>query len=102
MKVRIACMHAQSAQSSVLDLLLSHILPKSQKSQCIKSEFYPFLDGCKTWSLTALKQEHRLKMFGNTILKRMTGPNKKQLENGQSCIMKIFIICNFREIKSKG
>jgi hypothetical protein len=33
------------------------------------------LNGCETWSLT-LKEEHRLKVFENTVLKRIFGPKR--------------------------
>ena len=33
----------------------------------------PCLYGCETWSLT-LREEHRLRVFENRVLRRMFGP----------------------------
>jgi hypothetical protein len=33
------------------------------------------LYGCKTWCLT-LKEEHRLRVFENRVLRRIFGPNR--------------------------
>jgi hypothetical protein len=33
------------------------------------------LYGCETWSLT-LREEHRLRVFGNKVLRRIFGPNE--------------------------
>jgi hypothetical protein len=38
----------------------------------------PVLYGCKTWSLT-LKEERRLKVFENRMLKRIFGPKRDEL-----------------------
>jgi hypothetical protein len=36
------------------------------------------LYGCETWSLT-LREEHRLRVFENRILKRIFGPNRDEV-----------------------
>jgi hypothetical protein len=36
------------------------------------------LYGCETWSLT-LREEHRLKMFGNRVRRRMFGPKRNEV-----------------------
>jgi hypothetical protein len=36
------------------------------------------LCGCETWSLT-LKEEHRLRVFGNSVLKRIFGPKRNEV-----------------------
>jgi hypothetical protein len=36
------------------------------------------LYGCETWSLT-LRQEHRLRVFENRVLRRMFGPKRDQV-----------------------
>jgi hypothetical protein len=50
------------------------------------------LNGCETWSLI-LREEHRLRVFENRILRRIFGP--KQDENGEwrSSTMRNFIVC---------
>jgi hypothetical protein len=38
-------------------------------------------DGCETWSLT-VREEHKLKVFENGVLRRILGPDvKKAKEN---------------------
>jgi hypothetical protein len=36
------------------------------------------LYGCKTWSLT-LREEHRLRVFENRVLRRIFGPKKDEV-----------------------
>jgi hypothetical protein len=54
--------------------------------------------GCETWSLT-LKEEHRLRIFGKRVLKRIFGPKKEEgAEGGEDCIMRSFIISKLHRI----
>jgi hypothetical protein len=39
------------------------------------------LYGCKTWSLT-LREEHRLRMFENKVLRRIFGPKRDEVMGG--------------------
>jgi hypothetical protein len=39
------------------------------------------LYGCGTWSLT-LREEHRLKVFGNKVLRRIFGPKNNEVMEG--------------------
>jgi hypothetical protein len=52
------------------------------------------LYGCETWSLT-LREEHKLRVFENRLLRRIFGP---KMEGGESCITKSFIICTLRQV----
>jgi hypothetical protein len=45
------------------------------------------LYGFETWPLT-LREEHRLKVFENRLLRRMFG-----LKAGENCIMRSFVNC---------
>jgi hypothetical protein len=36
------------------------------------------LYGCETWSLT-LKEEHRLRVFENRVLRRISGPKREEV-----------------------
>jgi hypothetical protein len=36
------------------------------------------LYGCETWSLT-LREEHRLRVFENRVLRRVFGPNRDEV-----------------------
>jgi hypothetical protein len=40
------------------------------------------LYGCETWSLT-LKEEHRLKVFENRMLRRIFGPKREAVIGGR-------------------
>jgi hypothetical protein len=40
------------------------------------------LYGCKTWSLT-LREEHRLRVFENRVLRRIFGPKKSEVTGEQ-------------------
>jgi hypothetical protein len=39
------------------------------------------LYGCETWSLT-LRKEHRLRVFENRALRRMSGPKRDEMMGG--------------------
>jgi hypothetical protein len=39
------------------------------------------LYGCKTWSLT-LREEHRLRLFENTVLRKIFGPKRDEVTGG--------------------
>jgi hypothetical protein len=50
------------------------------------------LYGCETWSLT-IREEHKLRMFENRVLRRIFGPNRAGVTEGvKSCITRSFII----------
>jgi hypothetical protein len=49
------------------------------------------LYGCETWSLT-LREEHRLRVFENRVLRRIFGPKRDEVTEGfGNCIMRSFI-----------
>jgi hypothetical protein len=39
------------------------------------------LYGCKTWSVT-LREEHRLRVFENRVLRRIFGPKRDEVTGG--------------------
>jgi hypothetical protein len=55
------------------------------------------LYGCETWSLT-LREEHRLRVLENKVLRRIFGPKKEGREGGEHCIMRSFMICTLRQV----
>jgi hypothetical protein len=58
---------------SVQNLLSSSLLSKNVKIRIYKTVILPVvLYGCETWSLT-LREEHRLRMFENRVLRRIFG-----------------------------
>jgi hypothetical protein len=65
-----ACYH------SVQNLLSSRQLSKNVKVRIYKTIILPVvLHGCETWSLT-LREEHKLKVFENRVLRRIFGPKR--------------------------
>jgi hypothetical protein len=51
------------------------------------------LYGHETWSLT-LREEHRLRVFENRVLRRIFGPKRDEVTGeGENCIMRNFITC---------
>jgi hypothetical protein len=81
-----ACYH------SVQSILSSRLLSKNLKIRKYKTIILPVvLYGCETWSLT-LREEHRLRVFENRVLRRIFGPNRdqvtgewRQLHNEELC-----------------
>jgi hypothetical protein len=68
-----ACYH------SVQTLLSSRLLSKNLKIRVYKVTILPvFLYGCETWSLT-LREEHRLRVFENRVLRRIFGPKRDKV-----------------------
>ena len=63
-----ACYH------SVQNLLSSRLLSKNLKIKIYRTIVLPVvLYGCETWSLT-LREERKLRVFENTVLRRIFGP----------------------------
>jgi hypothetical protein len=55
--------------------------------------FPGILYGCEAWSLT-LREECRLKVFENSVLRRVFGPKRDELTgNGENYIMRSLKIC---------
>jgi hypothetical protein len=63
---------------SVQNLLSSRLISKNLKIKIYKTVILPVvLDGCETWSLT-LREEHRLRVFENRVLRRIFGPKREE------------------------
>jgi hypothetical protein len=68
-----ACYH------SVQNFLSSHKLSKYVTIRIYKAIFLPVvLYDCETWSLT-LKEEYRLRLFENRVLRRILGPKRDEV-----------------------
>jgi hypothetical protein len=67
-----ACYH------SVQSLLSSHQLSRNVKFKIYKTIILPVLYGCESWSLP-LREEHRLRLFENRVLKRIFGPTRDEV-----------------------
>jgi hypothetical protein len=68
-----ACYH------SVQSLLSSRLLSRNVKFKIYKTIILPVdLYGCETWSLT-LREEHRLRVFENRVLRRIFEPKRDEV-----------------------
>jgi hypothetical protein len=60
----------------VQNLLSSRLLSKNTKVRAYRTIILPVvLYGCETWSLT-LREEQRLRVFENRVLRRIFGPKR--------------------------
>ena len=59
--------------------LSSSLLPKKLKIKIYRTIILPaVLYGCETWSLT-LREERRLRLFENRVLRRVFGPKRDEV-----------------------
>ena len=64
---------------SVQNLLSSSLLSKKLKIKIYRNIILPVvLYGCETWSLT-LREERRLRVFENRVLRRVFGPKRDEV-----------------------
>jgi hypothetical protein len=85
-----ACYH------SVQNVLSSHLLSKNIKIRIYKTIILSVvLYGCKIWPLT-LKEEHRLRVFENRVLRRIFELRRDEVIGG-NCIKWSFITCTPRQ-----
>jgi len=64
---------------SVQNLLSSSLLSKNLKIKIYRTIILPVvLYGCETWSLT-LREERRLRVFENRVLRRVFGPKRDEV-----------------------
>jgi hypothetical protein len=58
--------------------LSSRLISKNLKIKIYRTVILPVvLYGCETWSLT-LREEHRLRVFDNRVLRRIFGPKREE------------------------
>ena len=73
LKSENACYH------SVQNNLSSRLLPKYIKTEICRIIILPVVVyGCETWSLT-LREERRLRVFENMVLRRIFGPKRDEV-----------------------
>jgi len=73
LKPRNACYY------SVQSLLSSSLLSKNSKNKIYRNIILPVvLRGCETWSFT-LKEERRLRVFENRVLRKIFGPKRDKI-----------------------
>jgi hypothetical protein len=60
----------------------SRLLSKNVKVRIYKTIIVPVvLYGCETWSLT-VREEHKLRVFENRVLRRIFGPKREGVTGG--------------------
>jgi hypothetical protein len=76
-----ACYH------SVQNLLCSRLFSRNVKVKKYKTIILPaVLYGCETRSLT-LREEHRLRMFENKVLRRIFGPKRDEVRGASYFVL---------------
>jgi hypothetical protein len=58
--------------------LSSRLLSRNLKVKINKIELPPVLYGCENWPVI-LREEHRLRVFENRVLRRIFGPKKDEV-----------------------
>jgi hypothetical protein len=83
----------------VQNLLSSRLLSKNTKIRIYRTIILPVvLYGCETWSLT-LREEQRLRVFENMVLRRIFGPKRDEVTGGgEDYIRKNLMICIHHQI----
>jgi hypothetical protein len=77
----------------------SRLLSKNVKIRIYETIILPLvLYGRETWSLT-LREEHRLRVFENRVLRRIFGPKKDEVSREwRNCITRSFVICTLLRV----
>jgi len=85
--------------NSVLNRLSSSFLPENININIYRTIILPVVwYGCETWSLT-LREERRLRVSENRVLRRIFGPNRDEVTGGgEKYMMKNFMICTPHQI----
>jgi hypothetical protein len=75
------------------------LLSKNLKIKIYRTIILPVvLYGCETWSLI-LREEHRLRVSENRVLRRIFGPKREGLSvSGVNYIMRSLMICTAQPI----
>jgi hypothetical protein len=75
------------------------LLSKSIKIKIYRTIILPVvLYGCETWSPT-LREEHRLRVFENRVLRRIFGPKRDEVTgSGEDYITRNLMICTHHQI----
>jgi hypothetical protein len=69
--------------------------------KCIRTLILPVtLYGCETWPLT-LREEHKLRVLENRVLKRIFGPKREDVVGGCRRLHDFYSPANIFKIKSR-
>jgi hypothetical protein len=84
----------------LFSVLSSCLLPKNLQIKIYKTIILSVvLYGCETWFLT-LREEHRLRVFENRVLRRIFGPKEEEVMGGWRRLHneELFITCTLHQI----
>jgi len=89
----------QRAGKPAAPFLSSSLLSKNIKIKIYKTIILPFvLYRYETWSL-ALREERRLRVFENGMLRRIFGPKRDEVTgNGENYVMRSLMLCTAHPI----
>jgi hypothetical protein len=81
------------------DFLSTSLLSKNLKIKIHRIIILPvFVYGCETWSLK-LREERRLRVFENRVLRRIFGPKGDEVTgSGENYIMRSLTVCTSHSI----
>jgi hypothetical protein len=81
------------------NLLFAILLSKNLKIKMHRTIILPLvLYGCETWSVT-LREEYRLRVFQNRVLRRIFGPKRGEVTgSGEDDITRSFMFCTAYQI----
>ena len=78
-KIKSRLRSGNACYLSVQNLLSSTLISKNLKIKIYRTIILPIvLCGCETWSLT-LREERRLRVFENKVLRRIFGPRRDEV-----------------------
>jgi hypothetical protein len=78
-KIKVRLNSGNACYHSVQSLLSSRLLSTNVKIKIHKTIILPLaFYGCETWSL-ALREEHRLRVLENRVLRRIFGPKRDEV-----------------------
>jgi hypothetical protein len=101
MKIRIRkhLCDVQCSSHAVQGRASSRLLSKNVESKVHKTIILPVvLYGCENWSFT-LREEHRLRVFDNRVLRGIFGPERDEVTGGwRKFIMRSSIVCTLHQI----
>jgi hypothetical protein len=81
-KIKRRLNSGSACYNSIQNLFSSHLVPKNFKTGIYKTVIFSVVVyEFKTWSLT-LREEHRLRVFENKVLRRIFGSRREEMMGG--------------------
>ena len=91
-EIKSRLMSGNTCYHLVQKLLTFSLLSKNKKMKAYRTIILPLvLCGYETWFLT-FREEYRLRMLENRVLKRIFGPRRVEVTSGEPCTMRNLMI----------